>query len=200
MVGPQNLSQLADALFPGPCPPEGCPPPTEVDCIEVSKVYDYCFQQDLLENVCATISVECPAVSASCVVSATCIVGATTPGSTTGFINASFGIVVSVTFTLFQSSGEIACTGVTTASLVKIVTLCGPPGTFQDCRVESVSCGPSVLFLGSVCTSVVLCLTFQSLAIVKILVPTYGFCVPAPCTTGGLPPCPPGTLFPPQCT
>ena len=52
-----------------------------------------------------------------------------------------------------------------------------------------------------VCCEVDLCLLIQSKALVKLLVPAYGFCVPAPCVTLPKPPlvCPPENLFPPQC-
>jgi hypothetical protein len=33
-------------IVPGQCPPEGCPPPTRIECIVVDKVYDSCFQLD----------------------------------------------------------------------------------------------------------------------------------------------------------
>lgn len=193
---------MADQIFPGPCDPiTGCPPPTEIDCIEINKVYDYCFQQDIFQNICLAIPASCVGIAtgATATVSATCIVGSTSPAVTPGFVNAAFGIALTVSFTI-TTSGTISCTGTTTATFVKIVTLCGPAGTFQDCVVESAVTGPVTIIGATVCTSVIICSTFQSLALVKILVPTYGFCIPAPCTTGGLPPCPPGTLFPPQCT
>ncbi len=34
---------------PGPCPPQGCPPPTEIVCIKTKKVYQECKQADVFE-------------------------------------------------------------------------------------------------------------------------------------------------------
>jgi hypothetical protein len=58
-----------------------------------------------------------------------------------------------------------------------------------------------VIIGGQVCCPVNLCLLIQSTALVKLLVPTYGFCVPAPCVVSPSPPfpCPPSPLYPPQC-
>ena len=39
-----DKAQIAQQIFPGICPPEGCPPPTRIECIAVDKVYDSCFQ------------------------------------------------------------------------------------------------------------------------------------------------------------
>jgi len=44
------------------------------------------------------------------------------------------------------------------------------------------------------------CLRFTSIAVVQLLVPSYGYCPPAPCQTLPSPPCPPSPIFPPRCT
>jgi len=190
---------VPDQPTPGPCPSTGCPPPTEIDCIMVTKLYDFCFQQDTLQNVCATISETCTgATTASCTVVADCVFVSSTPSSVSGFVDATFAIAATVTFT--TTVDTTTCTSTTTATFTKTVTLCGPAGTTQTCTVLSANCTAPVIIDGTVCTSVIICATYQSSAYVSILVPTYGFCTPAPCTTLPSPPCPPSSLFPPQCT
>lgn len=190
---------MPDQPTPGPCPPTGCPPPTEIDCIMVQKLYDYCFQQDTLQSVCTTIDEACAgATLVTCSVTASCVFVSSTPSSTSGFVDATFAIAATVTFS--TTVDATTCTSYTTATFTKTVTLCGPSGTTQDCSVLSAVCTPPVVIDGTVCTSVIICATYQSYAFVSLLVPTYGFCSPAPCVTLPNPPCPPGTLFPPQCT
>jgi len=38
-----------EVVEPGPCPPQGCPPPTEIVCIKTKKVYQECKQADVFE-------------------------------------------------------------------------------------------------------------------------------------------------------
>lgn len=99
-----------------------------------------------------------------------------------------------------MKSPSLTCAATTAATFMKTVTLCGPTGTTQTCTVQSATCTSPVIIDGMVCTQVIVCATYQSTAVVALLVPSYGFCSPAPCTTLPLPPCPPSPLFPPQCT
>lgn len=85
-------------------------------------------------------------------------------------------------------------------SFTKTIVLCAPEGTFTNCEVVNSGC--TCLILGEqICCTFDLCIVFQSLAIVKLLVPSFGFCTPAVCEqVSPQPPfvCPPA-LFPPQC-
>jgi hypothetical protein len=187
------------AIQPGPCPPTGCPPPTEIDCIAVDKVFDFCFQQDTTGTVCAPFVCAGTITGISCAVSsATCSFQSSTPGVTTDFILATFLISATVDFTVVTT--VTTCTAAASVTFLKTVVLCGPLGTSQSCSVLTASCAPPAVIDGTICTTVTLCETFTSTATVSLLVPSYGYCTPAPCVTQPLPACPPSPLFPPQCT
>ncbi len=190
------------AVTPGPCPSTGCPPPTEIDCILVDKVYDYCIQSDTTSQLCAPLPDTCATgtvTGISCTVTgANCSFQSSTPAATTNYINATFLISATVQFTI--TTTVTTCTTSATLTMLKTVTLCGPSGTTQSCSVVSATCLPPAIMDGNVCTpGVVICSTFSSIAPTQLLVPTYGTCSPAPCVTLPLPPCPPGPLFPQQC-
>ncbi len=195
-------------VVPGPCPPEGCPPPTEIDCIEVTKVFDFCFQTETLSNECFPIPASCGTVPpgstvSSKVTSVTCTTMSVTPiPNSGGFANVSLLIVATESITLTSPSGTVLCTFTDTITFFKTVTLCAPDGVHIDCSAPATAVGPCAIVDGAVCCTVNLCLLIQSTAVVKILVPTFGFCVPAPCVVLPTPPfvCPPSPLFPPQCT
>jgi hypothetical protein len=80
-------------------------------------------------------------------------------------------------------------------------TLCAPTGTTISCEIPSSALTPLAVVGTQVCGTVTICLLVESLAMVKLLVPSYGFCTPAPCVVSPAPPfaCPPSPLYPPQC-
>jgi len=47
----ESLQRQVDQVEPGPCPPEGCPPPTEIVCVKTKKVYQECKQLEPIERV-----------------------------------------------------------------------------------------------------------------------------------------------------
>jgi hypothetical protein len=178
---------------------------THTVCIEVPKVYDFCFESDRRENICTPLGTCNPSEGAtvSCTInSATCTeVSRTTPDST-GRANVTFAVTVCYTLEVFSATGVRECTfSDLMFSFTKTIVLCAPEGTFTNCEVVSSAC--TCLILGEqICCTFDLCEVFQSLAIVKLLVPSFGFCTPAVCEqVSPTPPfvCPP-TLFPPQCT
>ncbi|MDI6871268.1 MAG: hypothetical protein QME79_07920 [Bacillota bacterium] len=192
-------------IFPGPCPPEGCPPPTEIVCIRTEKVYDFCFQQDTTTQ-CATLpAATCGPPFTCTVTNVTCTAGTPVPTGVDGFSTVSVAVTVTYTVTGVDTVTGLPCTtGPQTFVFTKTVVLCAPTGTFVDCSETTVSCGACTLVvpqtgLPQICCAFNICLIIESLAQVKLLVPAYGFCTPAPCRTGGFPPCPPSPLFPPQC-
>jgi len=195
-------------VSPGPCDPyEGCPPPTEIVCIEVPKVYDFCFQSERKENVCFDIPCECmppiPAdVSIECsITSANCFEVAREATGVDGFFNITLRVNVEGTITIRNADGSVRCTFPICFGFLKTVVLCAPVGTEVVCDVVSSRCGPCFIVNNQVCCEIDLCIIIQIIAIVKLLVPAYGFCVPAECETLPKPPlvCPPEFLFPPQC-
>jgi len=198
-------------VIPGPCPKEGCPEPTEIVCIETLKVYDFCFQNDTIENACFAIPAACmpPVSSAVTVVCSitdidTVVVARTPlpPPAPTGFARITIRIIITLTFQLIKPDGSTLCRFTAQFPFVKTVALCAPVGTDVAVEVRASRCGPCFILGGTqVCCEIDLCLLIQSRAVVKLLVPAYGFCVPAECVE--LPktplPCPPEPLFPPQC-
>ncbi|MEW6182375.1 MAG: hypothetical protein AB1500_04250 [Bacillota bacterium] len=178
----------------------------EVVCIETFKVYDFCFQSDSREQcfdvtVCQAFPFPSGAVAECEIVGTpTCTEISRTAPDENGRSNVTFAVSATIKITIIGPECPI-CTLTKTISFTKTVVLCAPEGTFTDCAVVDAAC-QCVLIGEQVCCSVDLCIVIQSRAVVKLLVPSFGFCVPAPCEeVSPAPPvvCPP-VLFPPQCT
>jgi virginiamycin B lyase len=197
--GTNSIGEVFVRIAPGPCPPGGCPPPSEIDCVAVDKVFDFCFQQDTTGPVCAPYDCAGTIVALTCtVIGATCSFQSSVPAATADFVLATFLIGATVDFTV--STTAEPCTASTALTVFKTVVLCAPAGTVQSCEVLSASCTPPAVIDQTICTQVTLCETFTSTAPVQLLVPAYGYCSPTPCPTLPLGACPPSPLFPPQCT
>lgn len=176
---------------------------TETVCIEVPKVYDFCFEADHRENVCTPLGICRPPAGATVnctITSATCTEVSRTTPDTTGRANVTFAVTVVYTLKVVAPGTE--CTIFNNElSFTKTIILCAPVGTFTNCEIVSSAC--TCLILGDqICCTFDLCEVFQSLVIVKLLVPSFGFCTPAVCEqVSPTPPfvCPPA-LFPPQCS
>lgn len=184
------------------------PQPTRTECIEVLKVYDFCFQSERRDNVCTPLGtcMPTPGATVTCTITAVdCVeVGRTVPDASG---RANVTLAVTVTYNL-----EVFAPGATTPectftdlifAFTKEIRLCAPTTPFATtimCSVPSFAC--SCLILGpNICCTFDLCIVVQSVAPVKLLVPTFGFCVPAVCeAVSPTPPivCPP-QLFPAQC-
>lgn len=207
------------SVQPGPCSSLGCPPPTQIDCLEVTKVYDSCFQTENFPNLCSSIPEACrqvaeiPGATVSCeVTSSSCTFVSSTPTGIDDFANVTFAVSLTVTYTITPPAPPPPsamplmppppppgpCSFSVPVNFVQTVTLCSPSGTTQTCTIAGTSCGPVAIINDMICGQLVVCMVFQSTATVQLLVPTYGFCTPSPCAVMGLPPCPPG--FPSQCT
>jgi len=183
-------------------------PRFETVCIEVPKVYDFCFQAERRDNVCTPIvdlASRCPqpAVSVNCVITDTTCeeVSRSTP-TPGGRANVTFAVTVTYNVEILNAEGEVIFTFEDlTFGFTKTVVLCAPEGTFTNCSVVNSAC--SCLILGNqICCTFDLCIVIQSLAIVKLLIPSFGFCTPSLCeqvSPGGPFICPPINLFPPQC-
>lgn len=202
-----GVRPLQNEVLPGPCDPVyGCPDPTEIVCIETLKVYDFCFQTDRRENVCFVLPAECAAAAADDTVACEVLgvecreISRQPDPNNPGFSDVTLLVTVTLRFTIFDNGTQV-CTFEDSFSYLKTVLLCAPEGTEIDCHSAGSRCGPFVIVNGQVCGEVDVCLLVQSRAVVKLLVPAYGFCVPSPCVTIPKPPlvCPPDTLFPPQC-
>jgi hypothetical protein len=186
---------MADQVSPGPCPSTGCPPPTEIDCIMVDKVYASCVQTVTATGTFTIVA--CTATPITCLVDLTdssCTVGAISPSGIDDINNVTF-IITAVL--------DITCSGLVTPVAETIVTtvtvpLYNPSGTTPICSILSASCTCVLITPSTVTCNVALCLLAQTTATVQLLIPTYGFCQPSPCEPGPTLNCPPVPLYPPQ--
>ncbi|MCL6559830.1 MAG: hypothetical protein K6U74_13750, partial [Firmicutes bacterium] len=86
----------------------------ETVCIEVPKVYDFCFQAERRENICTPIPASCiPPTGATvrCTVTATTCdeVGRTTPNPQ-GRANVTLAVTVTYTLEVLDADGNVVCT------------------------------------------------------------------------------------------
>lgn len=176
----------------------------EVVCIETFKVYDFCFQAERRENNCfdlGTVTVP-PGSTINCqICEVECEEIDRTPPNEQGRSNVTFAITVRANVTITDPAGTVIFNKTRTFGFTKTVVLCAPEGTQTACTVVNFSCGPCVIVGDQVCCTFDLCIVIQVVAVVKLLVPSYGFCVPRVCEqVAPQPPivCPP-PLFPPQC-
>ena len=205
-----NKNKIEQVIFPGLCPPEGCPPPTRIECIAVDKVYDSCFQ---IDDVTRTITI--PRGSASGEFSGTFAVGDIITCALNGIVTCTeikrtsvgdgfFSVTVLVSVPIRLTNSNVPAQYVDRiVTFTKTVTLCCPPGVEPDCSESTLiacSCLITALVNESaieVTCDVQVCLVLKCILRVQLLVPSYGFCVPAPCVTlpGVCPPTPPAQCF-----
>ena len=210
MTAEENIKQ--PEITPGECPPKGCPPPTRIECIVVDKVYDSCFQVD--ERTRSTVIttgygnefptgtftagqiVPCALDPGSRI---SCEVLNKTPVNDSGFFSLHLLVRVPVRLTNPNAPTEFVLREFT---FTKLVTLCCPEGTEVDCSESSLlfcNCVVSEVGVGNITVTcdLQICLVIKCILTVQLLVPSYGFCVPAPCVTlpGVCPPTPPPQCF-----
>lgn len=199
-------------ISPGLCPPEGCPPPTRIECIVVDKVYDSCFQiNDVSRDTVISTTTEfmtgpfavgdvitC-ALTTGAVITCTEVARVPVGG---GFFTVTILVSVPVTLTNPNDDEETVDRVFT---FTKTVTLCCPEGVMPDCSESTLifcSCvvtqvnGTYAPTITVTCTLQV-CVVIKCILTVQLLVPSFGFCVPAPCVTlpGVCPPTPPAQCF-----
>lgn len=196
-------------VSPGLSSAEGCPSPARIECIMADKVYDSCFQRENLPSVLACILVDTEAFTPGQVIP--CILENAGLSCTeverrpleNGF--AEIDLLFTIDNAIIQNpANPQESLPLHVAPFIKTVTLCCPEGTTIDCSESTVTkcictaasimpagCGSG--FQAIIVCQVQLCLVIKCLARVQLLVPSYGFCVPAPCTTvpAVCPPAPP---------
>jgi hypothetical protein len=199
-------------IQPGQCPPGGCPPPDRIECIVVDKVYDSCFQIDERTREIETDSEEFgtglevgDVVECKLNGEISCNVISRTPVAD-GF----FTLVLSITVPILLTNPEAASGEEDeierTFTFSKTITLCAPEGVNIDCSESTLlSCNCVVIdveedeeeIVYDISCDIQVCLVIKSILRVQLLVPSYGFCVPAPCVTlpGVCPPLPPDQCF-----
>ncbi len=202
---------MANQVSPGSYPPGGCPSPTEVACIVVDKVYDSCYQAEdrtRTNTVTTGVGGEWPTgvfavgqlVSCSLTAGAeiTCTELSRVPAGD-GFVTVTVLVSVPVTLVNPNNPEEVVNRSF---NFTKTATLCCPSGVEPDCSESALTfcnCVITQVNVGSVeitCDFQV-CLVMMCILTVQLLVPSYGFCVPAPCTVlaGTCPPLPPPQCF-----
>jgi hypothetical protein len=185
------------------------PTPTEIACIFVPKVYDFCFEEDFLVSTtevpesCGMLPAE--AVAVLVVDEVTCTTGPPIAGvpEAEGFAFLPVTITVAGTIRIFSSEGLLLCTfPAAPLTLPKTVVVCHPDDRVTcDCSAFAAA-DLQVGVTDAVRVPVQICTIVECTAPVKLLVPSFGFCEPTRCTPAGFPPgftCPPTDLFPPQC-
>jgi hypothetical protein len=192
-------------VAPGPCPPVGCPPATEIVCVYVPKVFDFCFEQDL--NVQCTPLTEMVPVgtTAECTVtSVNCVTGTSVPTGVDGFAILPITVTLTRVITLRSAAGLVIGEIVPPPFVLnKTIVVCKPDARVT-CACDAIAtCGDCTIIDDQICCQIGICLIVECDAPVKLLLPSFGFCTPTRCTPAGFPPgftCPPADLFPPQCT
>jgi len=178
----------------------------EVVCIEVKKVYDFCYKPQEKE-----ITISIPAHDGhppepvgttvkSCEVIASACQEIARQKRPDGLFNVTILLTVTIAITLLHPDGtEFSFTH--SLGQVETIVLYAPDGTEIQCEAVGANCHCIILpDLSSVFCTVNICKIIQAKAQVKLLIPSYGFCYPALCEQvppPPPPPCPP-ELFPPQ--
>ncbi len=206
-------------ITPGKCPqvdgvPQ-CPPFTEKDCIEVFKVFDQCAGEELLGR-CVRAADFCTVpipddATISCTVvpnTARCFFIGFGDFNPPFFRPVLVQNQVDIEVTITDAAGTVICGPfVITLEGIFQAQMWAPPGTLVQCQVIAV--GDCTCDLATdpitgdqlICCRLKVCKEIQIKALVKLLVPSYGFCELDPCVPVPQPffPCPPEQpLFPPQ--
>ncbi|MDK2820443.1 MAG: hypothetical protein PWP31_408 [Clostridia bacterium] len=199
-------------IQPGKCPPEGCPPFDRIECIVVDKVYDSCFQVDDIsrETIITTgayMEFETGTFNEGDILGCkltpgeeiTCTEISRTEVDETGFFTIT--LLITVPVTLINPNNEEE-TIERTFNFTKTVTLCCPEEVSPDCTESTIiSCICVVTNVEEdsirVMCGIQVCLVIKCILKVQLLVPSYGFCVPAHCLPlpGVCPPTPPEQCF-----
>ncbi len=191
-------------ITPGPFTDDWCPPPTEIDCIMVDKVYASCSQTITASQVVpdmmlppGCIPPDMTSGSLACTVdlsASSCGVGAVVSSGTDSINNITYTLSIVVDVTCVNGVTVVPITLYTTTT----VPLYNPAGTTPACTILSGTCSAVILPNGHVSVQATLCLLLQTLATVQLLVPSYGYCMPPDCQVAAIGICPPSSLFPPQ--
>jgi hypothetical protein len=176
--GRGSTNGQTDEIVPGPCPPKGCPEPTEIVCIKVDKVFDACSQRECFEDVefcfdgrCDEVECEVKKVLTDCEL--------TQVQEDPPLVRADIEIEIVI---------KVTCNSFTdkrTLTVNKQVLLFG----FEemDCQVVAIAecLGCDVMGIDSrtrVLCDVGLFLEVKTTDFVQLLVPSFGFCpVPPEC-------------------
>ncbi len=162
--------------------------------IYTTVVYDYCYQDEEFDVVSSVACATGVPSGLTCSVAVTCALDSVATAATPGYVLSNWTYSGTVTLTW-------NCDGIPTSTTLPFhffkmgVLLCSPPpGTNLVCEASAAQV-PFIDFANNrVGAHIAVCLQFESLKEVKLLVQTYGEVVPSQCETGGLLPCPPGPM------
>ncbi len=191
-------------VIPSLSPDGTCPPATELDCLQVEKIYASCTQTlTATEVICdrdlppCCIPKDQTSGSLACslnLTASTCAVAAVVPSGTDAINNITYTIAAVVDVTCANGVTTVPVTLYTTTT----VPLYNPTGTTPECTIVSGTCSAVILPDGRLSVQVTLCLLLQTVAWVQLLIPSYGYCPSTPCQVAAAAICPPSSLFPPQ--
>lgn len=207
---------MSDPVQPGRCPVRDgapvCPPATEIDCIEVMKVYDQCIKEEVIFHqeevpgdtaLAPTDTIQCEVVFPG----TTCDIFTFGPPDEFNFRNIVVRQNVTIKIRVFDACGvEKRQYAVTSAPITQFqdVFLYAPDGTEGQCSIVSALCEQCTIVteggMQYFFCKIRLCKEIVVKATVKLLLPNYGFCQPVVCSSAPQPgfPCPPPNLFPPK--
>lgn len=190
---------------PGPVRGGACPSPSEIVVVEVRKVFDFCFQEDMLERCFFVPGLGPDATVTGCeITQVTCreILDREPLENQNGLALVSVRVSLDLTLTIVPTVGGTPFTVRRRIAFPKRVVLCAPMGTDVTCDVRGTcictvqpQAGVDSSTDPNICCTIQLCLTIKSWADVNIMVPSFGVVAPKQCRVspafGGCPPMPP---------
>ncbi|TDA69918.1 MAG: hypothetical protein D9V47_03780 [Clostridia bacterium] len=185
--GPQTRQEQ---IVPGPCDPVvGCPPPTEIACIKVDKVYESCKHTQVNVETVDLLTIIPPAVPP--ITDVECVSADLVPGSQTcqilpgGRVRASFSYTYTIRFTDATGTRTFTSAPIAVEKTV-VMARAGEPGLSPQCEVF-LECVEAFLIdetVVQVCIGKMV--LFKLFAHVQLMVPSYGFCPqPEECRVAG---------------
>lgn len=212
---PMGGGQNSTRVVPGPVHNGACPPPSEIVVVEARKVFDFCFQEDMIERCFFVPGLVNGATVTECeIVNVTCneILEREPIPDSDGLRLVSIQVTLELAITISTgvNGNGTPITVTRNIAFPKRVVLCAPEGTDVTCDVRGTcicTVQPPVTddVTGTepnICCTIQLCITVTSAADVKILVPSFGVVVPQECRNaaaaafGGCPPLPPDVCPP----
>jgi hypothetical protein len=126
-------------IAPGPVRGGACPPPSEIVVIEVRKVFDFCFQEDILDRCFSVQGLAAGASVTNCeITNVTCneLLERQPLPDQDGLALISLQINIDLSITIVPSPNAQPMTVTRTIAFPKRVVLCAPTGTDVTCDVR----------------------------------------------------------------
>lgn len=208
--------QVAEGVFPGQCDPVyGCPPPREVVCVLVEKVYDECKNSEVTEDELVYYAdVENPVVDVECK-KVKLLDGPTCEVIRPGKVRVTFSYRV-IAKVLFEDNTYTTISESFTVVKNFNIPRAGEEGLNVQCQIPFLECLECFIkdeelvqtdgYMNVLRTTIACCvakyLLIKLTAKVQLLIPAYGFCPEPPDCDEVLGECPdfiaPWPPYPPQ--